>query len=314
MSNEDNSANNGVPKAFISYAWSGKEHQEKVLTLANNLVGTHGVDIVLDEWDLKRGQDKYHFMERCVKDQTITHVLVICDKAYAEKANSREGGVGTETTIITPEIYAHAEQTKFVPVVFECMDDGAPYLPVFLSSRMYFDLSGMRGNYDTELEKLVRHLWGKPLIEKPPLAAMPSWLDGKAKNLSRLRRLVSEYSPDISGYRRREDLILEEYISTVRETWQTTQHVEAEVLYDQIMESKPLQDIFSEFLAQKASSEQKNAGSEIADCLQRINNELKVRNSQNQFALVYNEVAVFLLHELLLRVSSIMTFLEIMKP
>ena len=76
-----------IPKIFISYSWS-KDALALVLDLANRLV-SHGVDVVLDKWDLKEGNDKYKFMERCVNDPSITKVLIICDKAYAQKANDR---------------------------------------------------------------------------------------------------------------------------------------------------------------------------------------------------------------------------------
>lgn len=92
-----------VPKVFISYSWSS---DALVLELAQRLV-SHGVDVVLDKWDLKEGQDKYEFMERCVNDPEITKVLIICDKAYAQKADDRTGGVGDETMIISSEIYGN---------------------------------------------------------------------------------------------------------------------------------------------------------------------------------------------------------------
>ena len=41
-----------------------------------------GIYVVLDKWELKEGQDKYAFMERCVSDPEISKVLIICDKAY----------------------------------------------------------------------------------------------------------------------------------------------------------------------------------------------------------------------------------------
>ena len=88
-----------IPKIFISYSWSS---DALVLPLAERLV-SHGIDVVLDKWDLKEGQDKYVFMEQCVNDPDITKVLIICDKAYATKANNRTGGVGDETVIISQE-------------------------------------------------------------------------------------------------------------------------------------------------------------------------------------------------------------------
>ena len=99
-----------IPKIFISYSWS---RDALVLDLANRLV-SHGVDVVLDKWDLKEGNDKYEFMERCVNDPSITKVLIICDKAYAQKANDRTGGVGDETVIISSEVYGNARQEKFI--------------------------------------------------------------------------------------------------------------------------------------------------------------------------------------------------------
>ena len=51
-----------IPKIFISYSWSS---DALVLELANRLV-FHGVDVVLDKWDLKEGNDKYEFMETSV--------------------------------------------------------------------------------------------------------------------------------------------------------------------------------------------------------------------------------------------------------
>ena len=48
-----------VPKIFISYSWSS---DWLVVPLAERLV-SHGIDVVLDKWDLKEGQDKYAFME-----------------------------------------------------------------------------------------------------------------------------------------------------------------------------------------------------------------------------------------------------------
>jgi hypothetical protein len=86
-----------------------------VIELAKRLMSDH-IDVVLDKWELTEGQDKYAFMERCVTDRSISKVLIVCDKAYAEKANSREGGVGDETMVISPEVYAKATETKYIPV------------------------------------------------------------------------------------------------------------------------------------------------------------------------------------------------------
>jgi hypothetical protein len=102
------------PKIFISYSWSTPDHEDWVLSLAQRLVN-NGIDVVLDKWDLKEGHDKYAFMESMVTSSTITKVLIILDKKYAEKADERGGGVGTETQIISPNVYANTAQEKFIP-------------------------------------------------------------------------------------------------------------------------------------------------------------------------------------------------------
>lgn len=81
------------PKVFISYAWSEDDKEATfVINLGQRLMAD-GIEVVLDKWDLKEGQDKYEFMERCVNDPEITRVLIICDKNYMNKANARKGGV-----------------------------------------------------------------------------------------------------------------------------------------------------------------------------------------------------------------------------
>lgn len=72
--------------------------------LATNLRDS-GVNVILDKWDLKEGNDANDFMESMVKNPEIGKVLVICDKVYAKNADLRKGGVGTEAQIISSELY-----------------------------------------------------------------------------------------------------------------------------------------------------------------------------------------------------------------
>lgn len=161
-----------LPKVFISYSWSSPEHQQTIVNLATRL-RSDGVDVVLDVWDLKEGQDKYRFMESLVLDKDISRVLMIIDRQYADKADNRTGGVGTETQIISSELYSKVEQTKFIPIVLE-YDESEPILPTFVKTLKYIDLSGRDGvdNY----EYLVRLLHNKPQFEKPPLGVPPKFL------------------------------------------------------------------------------------------------------------------------------------------
>lgn len=162
-----------IPKVFISYSWSS---DAQVLSLAQRLIA-HGVDVVLDKWDLKEGQDKYAFMERCVNDPEITKVLIVCDKQYADKANNRTGGVGDETVIISSEIYGNIKQEKFIPIITERDENGVAYVPTYIKTRIYIDLSD-DSKYEEEYEKLLRNIYENRFFENRLLG----------KNLSGLTR------------------------------------------------------------------------------------------------------------------------------
>lgn len=162
------------PKLFVSYSWTTPDHEAWVLQLATDLRDS-GVDVVLDKWDLREGHDSYAFMEKMVTDKAITKVVLICDRAYAEKANDRSGGVGTESQIISPEIYAKREQGKFVAVVAERDEKGNAFLPAYYKSRIYIDLSDP-SRFADNFEQLLRWVYDKPLHIKPELGKTPQFL------------------------------------------------------------------------------------------------------------------------------------------
>jgi hypothetical protein len=163
-----------APKLFISYSWSSPDHEQWILNLATELRES-GVDVVLDKWDLKEGHDANVFMEKMVSDPEVTKVIMVSDETYAERANGRKGGVGTEAQIISAEVYAAQVQTKFVAVLPSLDPDGKPYLPVYYKSRIYIDLSDPE-QYGKNFEQLLRWVYDKPLHIKPVLGKVPSYL------------------------------------------------------------------------------------------------------------------------------------------
>lgn len=162
------------PKLFISYCWSSPEREQWILKLATELRET-GVNVIFDKWDLKEGHDALKFMEKMVTDPEIKKVAIICDRTYMEKADSRSGGVGTETQIISPEIYAREDQNKFVVIVAERDENGEAYLPTYYKSRIYIDLSES-DLYATNFEQLLRWIYDKPLYIKPKIGKKPAFL------------------------------------------------------------------------------------------------------------------------------------------
>ncbi len=167
------------PKVFISYAWASKEYENKVIAFVSSLIDV-GIDVIFDKFNLTEGNDTHAFMEQSVNDPTVTNVLLLLDPVYAEKANDHKGGVGTETQIISPQVYNEVNQEKFIPVIFERDENGNVCKPTYLVTRFHIDLS-VAEKYDEEYKKLVRRLYGIETYEKPPLGKKPAWVESPEK-------------------------------------------------------------------------------------------------------------------------------------
>ena len=233
-----------IPKIFISYSWSS---DALVLPLAERLVA-HGVDVVLDKWELKEGQDKYAFMEQCVNNPDISKVLIICDKAYATKANTRTGGVGDETVIISGEVYGQMKQEKFIPIIAERDENGNPFVPTYIKTRIYIDLS-TEETYEAEYEKLLRNIYEKPLYRKPTLGKRPDWLDEEKTNLFPLTDLIRQMKGTTARKKQQScaNKFVDEYI-TVLKTFYVQNIKDAKAVYEKYCETKPIRDVFLDFL------------------------------------------------------------------
>lgn len=114
-------------------------------------------------------------MEDLLKSDEIDNILIICDELYAKKANNREGGVGKETLIISPEVYENADQDKVIPIIWERDEKGNAFLPIYLKDRDYIDLSD-EDYFEEQYRELVMQIYGKSKHERPPLGKTPSYV------------------------------------------------------------------------------------------------------------------------------------------
>lgn len=149
------------PKVFISYSWSSPEHEDWVLDLAHRLHNDN-IHIVIDKWDLREGQNSNEFMESMVLDPTIDKIIMIIDDTYKEKADSKLGGVGTESTILSDVLYGKKTTDNIVAIIAQ--RNSKP--PVFYSSRIYIDLSS-EDKLSENYENLIRWIYGKFKHERP---------------------------------------------------------------------------------------------------------------------------------------------------
>lgn len=112
------------PRVFISYTGENPENRKWVKNFVCKL-RENGVNARVDIYHLKPGHDLPQWMtnELIMADK----VLLICDKFYAKKADSRNGGVGWETMIIQGDMMIHTQSNKYVCIIREeNFDDGIP--------------------------------------------------------------------------------------------------------------------------------------------------------------------------------------------
>lgn len=162
----DEGADRQPPKVFVSYSWDPTEHSAWVLRLATRL-RADGIDVTLDQWDVKLGDDVAYFMEKAAK--VDYRVLAIVSTAYVTKTNEPAGGAGYEKRLITQAIMKDLTSDRLVPVMRENPDGE---LPAFMGTPWFSD---MRNDDEFELKyiELLGALHRVPGKPKPPLGTNP---------------------------------------------------------------------------------------------------------------------------------------------
>ncbi|MNJ35485.1 SEFIR domain protein [compost metagenome] len=154
------------PRVFISYSHDSATHKSWVLDFATTL-RNRGVDAVLDQWDLKPGDDLPHFME--TELAKCDYVIIVCSEIYVKKANAGEGGVGYEKMIVTSSLLTMIDNNKIIPVIRQ---PSTPILPTFLRTKIYINFSN-DSEVEYSLDELLRTILQAPLYEKPQIGTNP---------------------------------------------------------------------------------------------------------------------------------------------
>jgi hypothetical protein len=156
-----------APRIFISYSHDSQEHKDWVLQLATRLVA-NGVDVILDQWDLRLGGDLPRFMESGLIG--ADRILTICTDTYVRKANQGAGGVGYEKMILTAQLMQDVTTDRVIPVIRS--NTSSPLLPTFLGARVYIDFR-TEADYETKYTDLIREIHGEAVRAQPPLGPNP---------------------------------------------------------------------------------------------------------------------------------------------
>ena len=188
-----------IPKVFISYSHDTQEHKYWVLKLATRLRKT-GIDAILDQWELKGGDDLTYFMETNLRESD--YILMICSNKYVNKANNGQGGVGYEKMILTSKLLENINDNKIIPIIKQ---NGTHNVPTFLKTKLFIDLSAddsFEFNYD-ELARTIHQmsLYIKPEISNNPFTPIKDEdIKPSIDNLKELMRIiVNNYQRSITN-------------------------------------------------------------------------------------------------------------------
>lgn len=189
MEAAESTETNTPPRVFVSYTHESPDHKRWVAALSTELMAK-GVDVVLDQWELKLGDDVTLFMEKGIRE--ADRVLLVCTPIYARKANEGEGGVGYERLVVTGEIASKIDTNKFVCVLRSGTKANA--IPVFASTRLYSDFTE-DSSYEVALEDLLRDIHAVPNNPKPVIGPNPYKLDSQSPTPSVFGSLFVAVSP-----------------------------------------------------------------------------------------------------------------------
>jgi hypothetical protein len=185
---DDGELENIHPRVFLSYSWDTREHQDWVKALGTRL-RSDGVNVILDEWDLGLGHNRFLFMEKIA---TVDSVVIVCTPKYAEKANRREAGVGYESNIITSGIAEKTGHRNFIPVLRSGTWETA--LPVWLKHVRGADLRG-DGYSERQYRNLLRTLHRRN-PPAPPIGPIPDFSDDDQEPSE---EFVSSFQHSVAG-------------------------------------------------------------------------------------------------------------------
>lgn len=156
------------PRVFISYTGDDPDNRKWVKNLACRL-RENGVDARIDIFHLKPGQDLPQWMTNELN--MADKVLLICDKYYVKKADSRSGGVGWETMIIQGDMMSNEQSNKYICIIRESSIDQG--LPIYVRSKyslhwIEYDIS------EENFKELMYNLFDCDI--EPSIGSIPNYI------------------------------------------------------------------------------------------------------------------------------------------
>ena len=154
----------------------------------------NGIDVTLDQWDIRLGSDLPSFMEGGLTK--ADRVICVCTESYVTKANKGSGGVGYEKMILTPELMDNINSEKIIPLIKN--NDASKVTPVFLQSKNYIDFRN-KDDYEKKYIELIKEIHGESTKVRPAIGSNP-FEPSKSPIASSVNIRRSQYSnPSLNG-------------------------------------------------------------------------------------------------------------------
>ncbi|MGE3279675.1 MAG: SEFIR domain-containing protein [Alphaproteobacteria bacterium] len=156
------------PRVFISYSHDSREHEDRVLALANRLRAEKSIDARIDRYVQSPPEGWPLWCEREI--YRADFVLVVCTQTYLRRVNYEEEpgaghGVLWEAHLIRQHLYdAGTVTNKFVPILLA--DADANVIPTPVKGRSHF-----RPETPDGFASLCGLLKGQPAIRPPELGS-----------------------------------------------------------------------------------------------------------------------------------------------
>ena len=199
------------PRVFISYSHDSREHQDRVLDLAQQL-RRDGIAAELDQFHQEELLHWPRWCEEQMRPENADFVLCVCTAEYARRVEGRVPadvgkGVFWEATRLYNEIYRHKGNRRFLPVLLD--GAGEADIPEVLDGYSRYRLAEFRlDDAGSDYAGLYRVLTGQagvrakavsPAVRQaplPPAAAKTDFIGLMAEALlDRIAESARTYRP-----------------------------------------------------------------------------------------------------------------------
>ena len=209
--------------------------------------------------------------------------------------------------MVSPQIYNNYDQEKFIPVIFEVDEEHKPYLPTFLTSRVYVNLSS--SNQRDEYAELLRTIYGKPLHVKPSLGKVPAFLESETSQSVPTLFLEIKRILRVDAIEKKPHLIVEFFSEVAESLNKTNFHGEqAQPSDDDVLENiqsfLPILKEFNSVFSSLVEIFPENLNRFVRDFIEKSHGHCYPKISVNMYYLDQFAPGKFIIQELILYISA----------